>query len=220
MTDGAGMLTCGGCLHAPATLLAAMGRTNADRTPAPGHALRLLCGDCAERTQVICERARRAVTFLAVGAEAGESPDVHTWFGLSYANYTVLPRTLLQSMPEEWQHRFTALMDELDTAFAHVPQARAYKVTAAEVHEAGELTDQQMTAARIRAEERPCDEDHDHGEDEGVNCFTVIGYTDLETGRELDRDERVLVPVPDPLPAYNRGRTRIEPAPREETDRD
>jgi len=26
--------------------------------------------------------------------------DIHTWFGLTYANYLVLPRTLLQSMPE------------------------------------------------------------------------------------------------------------------------
>lgn len=62
-------LTCNGCLHAQATLLAAVRRTYGDRTPAPGHVLRLLCGDCAERTREICERGGRAVTFLAVGPE-------------------------------------------------------------------------------------------------------------------------------------------------------
>lgn len=40
--------------------------------------------------------------------------DIHTWFSLSYANYAVLHRTHLQSMPVEWQHKFTALMDELE----------------------------------------------------------------------------------------------------------
>ena len=39
--------------------------------------------------------------------------DVHTWFGLSYANYLVLPRTILQSTPPDWQRRFVKLLDEL-----------------------------------------------------------------------------------------------------------
>lgn len=67
-------LTCNGCLHAPATLLAVTGRTNADRTAAPGHVLRLLCGDCAGRTREIMKDGGRAVTFLAVGPEAEEVP--------------------------------------------------------------------------------------------------------------------------------------------------
>lgn len=62
-------LTCDGCLLAPAALLAVMGRTNGDRTPAPGHVFRLLCGECAGRTREICRRGGRAVRFLAVGPE-------------------------------------------------------------------------------------------------------------------------------------------------------
>lgn len=50
----------------------------------------------------------------------GEPVDVHTWFSLSYVNYLVLPRAVLQSMPEEWQHRFTALMGEAEQAFSHL----------------------------------------------------------------------------------------------------
>lgn len=51
-------------------------------------------------------------------------------FGLTYANYLVLHRSLLQSMPLSWQHRFTALMDELDAAFLHVETPRYFTVNA------------------------------------------------------------------------------------------
>lgn len=36
---------------------------------------------------------------------------IHEHFGLSYASYLVLPRTLLQSMPVEWQQRFCQLLE-------------------------------------------------------------------------------------------------------------
>jgi hypothetical protein len=38
---------------------------------------------------------------------------IHTWFSLSYANYLVVPRALLQSMPVEWQERMVTLLQEL-----------------------------------------------------------------------------------------------------------
>ncbi|WP_030186594.1 hypothetical protein, partial [Streptomyces capuensis] len=41
---------------------------------------------------------------------------IHKHFGLSYANYLVLPRTLLQSMPDAWQNAFVKLLDEMDDA--------------------------------------------------------------------------------------------------------
>lgn len=66
-------LTCNACPHAPAILLAAIRRTYGDRTPAPGHVLRLLCGECAERTREICEHGGREVTFLAVAPLLSES---------------------------------------------------------------------------------------------------------------------------------------------------
>jgi hypothetical protein len=69
-------LTCNGCLSAPATRLAVFGRTNADRTPAPGHVLRLLCPGCAARTQVICKAGGRMVTFLAVTTITAEDDAV------------------------------------------------------------------------------------------------------------------------------------------------
>lgn len=42
---------------------------------------------------------------------------MHGWFGLSYANYLVLQRSLIQEMPLKWQERMVALLDELNAAF-------------------------------------------------------------------------------------------------------
>lgn len=44
--------------------------------------------------------------------------DVNSFFGLSYANYLAIPRSILQSMPDKWQHKFVKLLDELDETFA------------------------------------------------------------------------------------------------------
>lgn len=38
---------------------------------------------------------------------------IHGWFGLSYSNYLVLQRSILQSTPLEWQLRFVACLEEL-----------------------------------------------------------------------------------------------------------
>lgn len=41
---------------------------------------------------------------------------IHLWFGLSYASYLTIPRSILQSMPDEWQKKFVLLLDEMDEA--------------------------------------------------------------------------------------------------------
>jgi hypothetical protein len=43
-----------------------------------------------------------------------ELEPIHTYFELSYAQYIAIPRTVLQSMPVEWQVRFVECMTELD----------------------------------------------------------------------------------------------------------
>lgn len=35
---------------------------------------------------------------------------IHDWFELSYSSYLVLPRSVLQSMPVEWQRQFVELL--------------------------------------------------------------------------------------------------------------
>ncbi len=45
-----------------------------------------------------------------------DSP-IHAWFSLSYANYLVLPRSLMESMPYEWQVNMKRLLEEMDNSF-------------------------------------------------------------------------------------------------------
>ena len=52
---------------------------------------------------------------------------IHDWFGLTYASYLVLPRSVLQSMPDEWQERFVEMLEELDAAGVECP---IYRVSA------------------------------------------------------------------------------------------
>ena len=55
--------------------------------------------------------------------------DIHEWFELSYCNYQVLHRSLLQSMPGGWQHRFVECLRELDAAYSHLKMPMVYAVT-------------------------------------------------------------------------------------------
>lgn len=39
---------------------------------------------------------------------------VHMYFELTYANYLVIPRSILQSMPDDWQYKFIKLVEECE----------------------------------------------------------------------------------------------------------
>ena len=135
-------------------------------------------------------------------SEAYESTDpVHEWFGLSYSNYLVLHRTLLQSMPIEWQRRFVGMVEELSAAFRHIEHPVGFKVQAAHECEVRHLTPAEAVGAGIDVVGGGT------GDDEADD---VDHYYD-EQGRELDDDARVMVPCPDPIPHYQRGRARVEP---------
>ena len=41
---------------------------------------------------------------------------IHYWFGLSYASYLVLPRSVMESMPIDWQERMVSLLNEINDA--------------------------------------------------------------------------------------------------------
>lgn len=53
---------------------------------------------------------------------------VHEWFELSYAQYLTIPRSVLQSMPSEWQARFAQCLDELDELIDWRPPSGRYWV--------------------------------------------------------------------------------------------
>lgn len=41
---------------------------------------------------------------------------LHRWWGLSYANYLTLPRSLMQSMPDEWQGQMATMLEQIAMA--------------------------------------------------------------------------------------------------------
>jgi hypothetical protein len=57
-----------------------------------------------------------------------DKQDIHLWFSLSYAQYLTVPRSVLEAMPLEWQHKFTALLNELDETIDWRPASGRYWV--------------------------------------------------------------------------------------------
>ena len=53
---------------------------------------------------------------------------IHEWFELTYAQYLTIPRSVLQSMPEDWQADFTRLLERLDDAIDWRPKEGRYWV--------------------------------------------------------------------------------------------
>lgn len=133
---------------------------------------------------------RRALA-LAVDREA-----VHTWFGLSYANYLVLPRSVLQSMPPEWQVRFVAMLDELNFAFGHLDYP-PYDVRV-------------LARSPELLHWTPCNECEGEGKlEDGSVCPSCKGEGEVDDEPRYETAEEVGF-ITDPIPHYNRGRTRLE----------
>lgn len=53
---------------------------------------------------------------------------IHGWFELTYAQYLTVPRSVLQSMPADWQARFVALLNQLDEVVDWRPAEGRYWV--------------------------------------------------------------------------------------------
>jgi len=65
------------------------------------------------------------------------------YFGLSYASYLVVPRIVLNSMPEDWQNKFVDLLNELNEWIDFAPpQNHEYRVTLWKTDEDGDETEQ------------------------------------------------------------------------------
>lgn len=60
------------------------------------------------------------VTVSPPEAKPHDQDAIFNWFGLSYANYHVVPRLVLQHMPPEWQAKWIELMDELEERYGHL----------------------------------------------------------------------------------------------------
>jgi hypothetical protein len=141
---------------------------------------------------------------------------IHEHFGLTYANYLVLPRTLLQSMPADWQASFVQHLDQLAAAFHHVPQAEAYEATAGTLHLISELSDTDLKAAGYNVDWYGGEEPPPKLGGQALELWQAEHETEEpvyydRNFNEVDGQAYVLVPCADPVPHYNRGRTYIEP---------
>lgn len=69
-----------------------------------------------------------------------DTEPVHGWFSLSYCSYAVIPRSIAQSMPNSWQSRFVALMEEMDAEVEkhNLPDVYGYRCLA--IDENGKFT--------------------------------------------------------------------------------
>lgn len=47
--------------------------------------------------------------------------DLSRYFGLSYATWLTLPRVLMEQMPDEWQGKMAALLNEYQETFPNQP---------------------------------------------------------------------------------------------------
>ncbi|WP_440580909.1 hypothetical protein [Streptomyces sp. PT19] len=171
--------------------------------------------DDQSHTPATCRQAALRLQPPAPPTNPTDGP-VHDWFSLSYRNYLVLHRALMQSMPTSWQERMVACLEEFHDAFAHLDHPEAFQVQAATEHQVADLTVVQQKQLGIT-------EDWFHGElppehlagDElrewEIKHEDPNGPVYYNDGRELDPHERVLLPARDPIPHYRRGRTYIEP---------
>lgn len=137
--------------------------------------------------------------------------DIHTYFGLTYANYLVLNRSLLQSMPEEWQHKFVEMLGELDDEFSHIETAQCFEVVAGveDYAENYSIEDLKERFGITPTWEVPELDEDDPGYDDAWDEFHCEVEWINARGENLGRVGRFVKPCEDPVPHYSRGRTRI-----------
>lgn len=136
---------------------------------------------------------------MTTPVSTGSEP-IHTWMGLSYSNYLVLQRTLLQSMPAGWQQRFVACLEELFTAYPEGGDVE-FEVRPCQWVCPGDLSQQELDAQGITIE-------YDGDPEDPATRWV---YLDRD-GNELDPHITCVArPTRDPVPHYNRGRTYLPP---------
>jgi hypothetical protein len=139
---------------------------------------------------------------------AGSDQPIHGMFGLSYSNYLVCPRSVMQSMPVDWQRAFVALWQQLQQAAADLEWPLAYQVKAG--HEAcfSDLTDEQMAELGVKLTPEVPAAEFDEMTDEQWDAWHDQRKWHWD-GQEWDGDDTIHIPGPDPIPYYNRGRARV-----------
>jgi len=129
-----------------------------------------------------------------------EPEAIHQYAGLDYWQYLSLPRSVLQSMPDEWQTKFVALLKEMDNTIDWRPPAgHSYNVQL------------------CKLVETPCQfPTNENGEPDYSDGCTVEEHYEFHDANPDRFDEpprqyevEVLQPVDDQFQDYQRGRRRV-----------
>lgn len=131
-------------------------------------------------------------------------PEIHDYFGLSYANYLVLNRTVLQSMPEQWQKDFVQMLAELNKEVGY----------AMALHPSIMVRILKREPERLYDEWDKCESCKGTGEDDsefGIDgvCAECDGAGKVEVESDRFEEPEDVGYMEDPVPHYSRGRTRI-----------
>ena len=54
--------------------------------------------------------------------------ELSQWFGLSYSSFLTVPRVLMEAMPDEWQGKMAALLNEYENTFPNRPDGMGSRV--------------------------------------------------------------------------------------------
>ena len=63
--------------------------------------------------------------------------ELSQWFSLSYSSFLTLPRVLMEAMPDEWQGKMAALLNDYDNTFPNRPEGMGSRV---QITQDGKLT--------------------------------------------------------------------------------
>jgi hypothetical protein len=88
------------------------------------------CEECQELPADVVSDALSTASALSADDAVGDQAPIHSWFELTYAQYLTIPRSVLQSMPVEWQRRFVTCLQQLDASMDWRPgDGQQYRVT-------------------------------------------------------------------------------------------
>jgi hypothetical protein len=129
-------------------------------------------------------------------------PEIHDYFGLSYANYLVVNRSLLQSMPEKWQKDFVEMLEKFSREFGW----------AMELQPAINVQILARSPERIDDEECPnCEGTEFNLDADGMETENECQECDcgrVEAEERVETAEEVGI-ITDPVPHYERGRSSV-----------
>lgn len=153
-----------------------------------------------------------------------EHKSVHGYFGLTYANYLVMHRTLMEAMPVEWQDKFVRLLDEYDNAWRHIDNPSQFKVDTGKWVLVDDMSDEQreqqsiVSSVQLWEWQNPEPQPEEYEDDDDFNAVYQLWkqeydnqwssetYISADGNGDDVTHTRFFFPAPDTIDHYRRPR--------------